>query len=255
MFNPRRYIGGLRRKVLAAFCRRDALLSSQGHIISFTFDDFPRSALTVGGTILHTYGARGTYYVASGLLNSFNTLGVHFCNDDLKALVSAGNEVGTHTGSHISNRAVTLKSYKADVVKGNSFVQELVKEHSKRNFAYPFGHVTLAAKQVTGKLNSSCRSTFGGINHGRIDLNLLLANRLYSSTTDLEAVNDLIRINSKIGGWLIFYTHDVRDKPSQYGCTPGFFEDVVKKAAKSDARILTVAAALAEIHSDLPSEA
>jgi len=254
-FNPKRYIDGLRREMLALFCRRDALLQPKSPIISFSFDDFPCSALTVGGTILQAYGARGTYYVASGLINSVNMQGVHFCEHDLKALMAEGHEVGTHTYNHTSIHAVTLESYTADVVKGNAFVQEVTKKHSKLNFSYPFGHVTLAAKQVAGELNSSCRSTFSGINHGRIDLNLLRANRLYSSMTDLKTINKLIRINSEIGGWLIFYTHDVRDKPSQYGCTPRFFEEVVKEAAKSKARILTVESVLAEIHSDLTSKA
>ena len=250
-----RYTDKLKIAVLTSFSRRDASLFSEVPLISFTFDDFPRSALTVGGSILRTYEARGTYYVASGLMNIVNVQGVHFSEDDLKLLLVEGHELGTHTYSHVSSCSVTLKKYIGDVIKANSFVEQVVNETCKLNFCYPFGHVTLAAKQKIGELHSSCRSTLCGINQGRIDLNLLRANNLYSSTTDLGTVTELIRMNSEIGGWLIFYTHDVRDKPSPYGCTPHFFAQVVKQAVKSGARILTVAAALKEIQGNSPLHA
>ena len=33
-------------------------------VVSFTFDDFPRSALTVGGRVLRAHGWAGTYFTA-----------------------------------------------------------------------------------------------------------------------------------------------------------------------------------------------
>ena len=48
-------------------------------------------------------------------------------------------------------------------------------------------------------------------------------------------------------GWLIFYTHDVRPNPSQYGCTPELFEFAVSHAAHSGSRILTVEEVLREL--------
>jgi hypothetical protein len=44
--------------------------------------------------------------------------------------------------------------------------------------------------------------------------------------------------------WLIFYTHDVSDAPTQYGCTPKLFEYAVQTAA-SKAEVLTIRNALA----------
>ena len=35
-------------------------------------------------------------------------------------------------------------------------------------------------------------------------------------------------------------THDVDDNPSPYGCTPGFFEEIVRYAVNSGAVILPV---------------
>jgi hypothetical protein len=86
-----------------------------------------------------------------------------------------------------------------------------------------------------------------GANGPTVDLNLLRANRLYSASVDLADVRQLIARHARPGAWLIFYTHDVRDTPSSFGCTPGYFEAVVQSAAASGGRIVTVAAALATL--------
>ena len=60
-------------------------------------------------------------------------------------------------------------------------------------------------------------------------------------------VNALIDQNCRCGGWLILATHDIAEKPSEFGCTPAFFKDIVRRAAASGATILPVAAALKKI--------
>jgi hypothetical protein len=52
----------------------------------------------------------------------------------------------------------------------------------------------------------------------------------------------------------MFYTHDVRPKPSPYGCTPALFEFAVSAALESGSRVLTVAQALNESRSALAAE-
>ena len=49
--------------------------------------------------------------------------------------------------------------------------------------------------------------------------------------------------NRRAGGWLVFSTHDISATPTPWGCTPGFFEDIVRCAVDSGARILPVAQA------------
>ena len=41
-------------------------------------------------------------------------------------------------------------------------------------------------------------------------------------------------------GWLIFYTHDVSERPSPYGCTPEKLRFVVRRAKEIGASILPV---------------
>ena len=47
-------------------------LNNIGPMVSFTFDDAPISAATRGAGMLEEYDARGTFYVAGGLADSWS---------------------------------------------------------------------------------------------------------------------------------------------------------------------------------------
>jgi peptidoglycan/xylan/chitin deacetylase (PgdA/CDA1 family) len=239
-------LGAVRRELLCRLHRRLVPLKNSEALVSFTFDDFPRTALSAGGAILENFGARGTYYAASGLMNTVNELGEQFCPGDLEAVVEAGHELASHTYHHISSRAVSGAGFYQDVEKGRKAIEEVVGAESG-NFAYPFGDVTLAAKKTVGPAMGSCRSIFPGLNGPEADLNLLRANSLYGGLEGAHRAEELIAENSRRKSWLIFYTHDVRPNPSPYGCTPALFEAVVSNAARKGAKILTVGDALREI--------
>jgi peptidoglycan/xylan/chitin deacetylase (PgdA/CDA1 family) len=242
----RSLLGAARRGMLSSLCRRVVPFASRDAIVSFTFDDFPRNAYNAGGSILEEFGARGTYYAAAGLMNTLGELGEYFCADDLIALLAKGHELGSHTFSHISGRSVSCPVFCADVEKSKQALEELT-EVKLSNFSYPFGHVTLRTKKVLAPHVASARGITPGFNGPEIDLNLLRANRLYGDVGQAPRLNALIQENVRRKSWLIFYTHDVRQEPSEYGCTPELFESVVSFAAQSRSRILTVAQTLGEL--------
>jgi peptidoglycan/xylan/chitin deacetylase (PgdA/CDA1 family) len=234
-------LANLRWKTVAGLSRRNTSLPESGPIVSFTFDDFPRTALQIGGAILKNYGARGTYYAAMGLMDTVTAVGQQFGPADLDFLLDEGHELGSHTFGHLSCRSAVLREFKADVTKGKDSVTALTGIRAPHNFAYPFGHVTLRAKGTVGSSVTTCRGILPGINYNSIDLNLLKANRLYSHLLDFETIDRLLDTNDRLGGWLIFYTHDVSDTPSRYGCKTHDFERVVERVAKRRCRILKVA--------------
>ena len=215
--------------------------------MSITFDDFPRSAYTVGGSILRNYGVRGTYYVSMGLMNTSNALGEQFRMEDLHSAANDGHELASHTFSHHSSRAVSCAAFRDDVRKGWSAIREMGGRVPTCNFAFPKGEVTLSAKLAVGKEMTSCRGTYGGVNGPFVDLNLLLANSLYGDPDDLNRVAELIRENEERKGWLIFYTHDVSPMPSRYGSSPRFLDSTVRMAVKNGTKVLPVAEVLAQI--------
>lgn len=221
-------------------------------VVSFTFDDFPRSAYTVGGAVLEQFGARGTYYAAVGLMNTESELGPQFGPDDLNSLVGKGHELATHTFSHISCRFVSSSIFRADVEKGRRAIEEIAGVRSG-NFAYPFGDVTVLTKRSLSHGLMSARSIFPGLNGPEFDLNLLRANCLYGDVNQSVPAEELILHNVRQKGWLIFYTHDIRPEPSPYGCTPALFESVVSFAVRSGCRILTVKEVLGELGVQVPT--
>src|SRR5579863_3853409 len=141
----RSQIADTRRKALCALARRDVLIPC-GPLISFSFDDFPRTALTVGGSILQEAGVRGTYYAAPGLIGTLNHLGQHFCREDLLDLLAAGHELASHTYSHASARATRLANYVHEVEKGYQTLAGTLGLKTSRQFAYPYGEITLRVK-------------------------------------------------------------------------------------------------------------
>src|SRR6266446_1702902 len=77
--------------------RRPLAIWTQVPLISFTFDDFPRSALVVGGAILNRHGSSGTYYTSLGLLGKDSPSGPICVPGDLRELRQRGHELGCHT--------------------------------------------------------------------------------------------------------------------------------------------------------------
>jgi len=220
--------------------------------VSFGFDDFPRSAYHVAGAILESFGARGTYYTAPGLMNLSNGLGDICTVDDLHSLLAKGHELGTQTFRHSSCRETSLADFEEDVRHGIQETERLT-GHRPQGFAYPYGHVTIRAKKALNDL-ASVRSIFPGINGPEVDLNLLLANRIYGDLDGVQPLLDLIAENVRQRGWLIFYTHDVRPNPSEYGCTVALFDKVVSESVSRGSRIRTIEQVLNEISSGTPPQ-
>ena len=209
--------------------------------MTFTFDDFPRSALTTGASIIERFGGRATYYVAMGLMGTCNRLGEQFQFADLVSLVERDHEVASHTFSHLSAQATPFEAFSRDVDHGEGSIREALMGTRVNNFAYPYGEVTLTAKRRLGPRMQSCRGTLSGLNGPEVDLNLLRANSLYGNIEQAESAKRLVLENEKRQSWLIFYSHDVTESPSPFGCTPELLEAVVSFVSDRGAKILTVA--------------
>jgi peptidoglycan/xylan/chitin deacetylase (PgdA/CDA1 family) len=234
-------VGNVRRGVLSRLNSRIVPLGARGPIITFSFDDFPRTALTIGAEILEGVGARATYYVAMSLMNTTNDLGEQFRDEDLASLVDRGHELASHTFNHLSAKRVAYDVFEHDVEKGERAILEKMGIPSSRNFAYPYGDVTLEVKKKLGPQLTSCRGNFGGVNGPDVDLNLLRANSIYGDIEGAEAAKRLILENEEQRGWLIFYSHDVTAKPTRFGCTPQLLAAICSFAANRNARFMTVA--------------
>jgi peptidoglycan/xylan/chitin deacetylase (PgdA/CDA1 family) len=240
-------LGEMRRTVISSAFERRIALGSSGPIVSFTFDDFPRSALAIGGELLKSFGTRGTYYAAIGLMNSVTELGEQFRREDVESLLHDGHELGHHTFGHISARSMPARSFREEVKKGRAAIEELTGYWTPSNFAYPFGQITLGAKRLVGAEVTSARGIWPGFNGPLVDLNLLRANSLYGDRASCPKVQEIILENERRRSWTIFYSHDVHLTPSRYGCTPDLLEFAVSFALQRKARVLTIADVITEL--------
>jgi hypothetical protein len=71
------------------------------------------------------------------------------------------------------------------------------------------------------------------MNQGTVDLADLRSTSLYSRDFDRERLCQLIDDAQAASGWVIFYTHDVAEEPSPFGCTPADFQSIVAYAAEN----------------------
>lgn len=221
------------------FRRRHALQLSPRPIVSFTFDDFPRSALTVAGEILSECGVRGTYYAAMGLLGKRTVVGDMFNRTDLEALAAAGHELACHTLDHRLCSDTKTPELLASCQENQRRIADVLGNCRPSSFAFPEGVVTLTAKAVLGSMYDTCRTIEPGNNRDPVDLAFLRAYPLYSRC-GVTRLQDVIKRNQDENGWVILYTHDVSGSPSRYGCTPQQFREVVRCAVDCAAQVLPI---------------
>ena len=224
--------------------KRPLVIQPQRPLISFTFDDFPRTALSAGGAILKSYGVCGTYYVSLGLLDKDSPSGPICVADDLTTLLEQGHELGCHTFSHCHSWETKRGTFEASIIQNRVALGRLVPGAEFKSFSYPISEPRPMTKWKAGRYFSSCRSGGQTFNVGTADLNQLAAYFLEKSRGRAQAIKDLIDANREARGWAIFATHDISPAPSPYGCSLEFFEEVVQYAVNSEACILPVAKAL-----------
>jgi peptidoglycan/xylan/chitin deacetylase (PgdA/CDA1 family) len=227
------------RFLVDRFSRKIASQKLATPIVSFTFDDFPRSALTVAGKLLIDHGVRGTYYASMGLMGRTTEVGEIFEPSDLIDLVTSGHELACHTFDHTACDRLTYSELLNTCGKNRRMVAEMVGGYQLRNFSFPFGAVTLSAKSALASVYATCRGIEPGINRNYVDFAFL---RTYGYES-VDTLKQVIRENSQLKGWVILYTHDVGVSPTKYGCTPECFLEVLRYAIESGAEVLTVAEA------------
>jgi len=220
-------------------CRQTVPFRFAHPVISLTFDDYPRSALDLGGRILASEGLSATYYTAFGLANTVSASGRIGSLDDLAACVAAGHEVACHSFDHVD-------CYRASP---DEFARNL--DHNRRSaralglpplqhFAYPFGRFGVVPKRVVMQSYVSARTTIWGVNRSGLDLGMLKSVPIYSRYEPrLRSYLDELESRK---GWLILYSHDVSRRPSPYGCTPEELSGVIRRARAMGALILPVGA-------------
>ena len=213
-------------------------------IISFTFDDFPSSALNVGGEILRQHGVRGTYYVSLGLMDQEIPAGRAFSAEDLMRLVADGHELGCHTFAHCHAWETEPRAFEESILQNRRALKQLMPKVVMQTLSYPISCPRPQTKRVAAKYFSCARGGGQTFNAGTADLDCLNAFFLEKCKGDVGQIKRIVDANASASGWLVFATHDVCSSPTRFGCTPDVFGRVVDCAVESGAAILPVWEAL-----------
>jgi len=216
-------------------------------IVSFAFDDFPKSAISNGAAILESKGLAGTYYLSSSFAGRAVDGTEYYDMADLRRLIDNGHEIGCHTAAHLRVPTTPRAQLLADLESNARFVRERFGDLRMTTFAFPFGDIDVASKLLLQSRFAACRATLPGVNFGSADLGALKAERLYSHSATAERIRTLISRAAKPRSWLIFYTHDVSDHPGPFGCSPALLETALNFALEAGLQVLTVRNALGPI--------
>lgn len=217
-------------------------------IFSFTFDDAPISAATTGADILERFKATGTFYLAMGMEESDKNKRFFIGEPEIAPLVEKGHQIGCHTYSHLNLAEVSVANACNDCDRNTQILNTLLGAPGVEHFAYPLGKVSLSCKKIFRHKYTTLRSTTEGLNVGLTDMSYLKSFPIYSSKMNKARILAAIQQASKTNAWLIFYTHDISDKPTPWGATEEDFRWVVEQCANNRGDILNIGEAYNRIN-------
>ena len=213
-------------------------------LASFSFDDFPKSAWTVGGPILDRFGAKATYFAVGGFCGRRFEDVEQYDEATLKAVHAAGHEIGCHTFSHEHGPGQPSSGLREDIARNAAFLRERLGE-APTTFAYPYGEVSPRTKALVAKAFAASRGIRAGVNGAVSDMAQLRAVPLEARSWNALEVERWVEAARTSKGWLIFFSHDVSDDPSPYGCTPAMLSHALTCVSQAGIDIVTMKEALA----------
>ncbi|MGO4409842.1 MULTISPECIES: polysaccharide deacetylase family protein [unclassified Brevundimonas] len=242
-YTPDVSLGGkLRRRFARLTHRRPARLALARPTVSFTFDDIPVSAAHSGAEMLEKHDARGTFYVCAGLFGQMGHMGRFADAAEIGALIRQGHEVAGHTFDHVDCHLTTPAELSTDLDANDTALRGL--GAAALHFAYPYGEVSPRAKKQLGGRYASLRGVHRGLVHDGDDQNQLPGVGIEGPDGESLARAWIDRAVAE-QAWLILYTHDVRETPSPWGCTPDALERLIGHARSVGCDIRTVGEVLA----------
>lgn len=234
--------GKLRRRFARLTHRRPARLGLTRPTVSFTFDDIPASAGHAGAEALEAHDARGTFYVCVGLFGQDGHMGRFADGGEIVDLIRRGHEVAGHTFGHLDCHRTPEAELIADLDANDAALHGL--GAAPIHFAYPYGEVSPRAKALLAGRYASLRGVHKGLVHHGGDLNQLPGVGIEGPDGEALARQWIDRAVSE-NAWLILYTHDVREAPSPWGCTPDALSRLIAHARATGCDIRTVGEVLA----------
>jgi peptidoglycan/xylan/chitin deacetylase (PgdA/CDA1 family) len=204
-------------------------------VVSFTFDDFPKSALA-GADIVEKASGKAGFYACTSLMGRRSpVMGEMFDAATLAELGARGHEIGAHSHSHMDCARQSLMAVERDIGENLVALSDAGHTGTVSAFAWPFGETTFSAKLWVGDVFSTGRGILPGVNRGDVDRTQLHAVELTDSAASRRRALAMLKTCIETKGWLFFFTHDVSASPSPHGIQPELLEELARRAVDAGA--------------------
>ncbi len=217
---------------------RPARLDGARPIASITFDDFPKSAWTVGGPILERHKVRATFYTSGRFCGRVEEGRVFYDADDLSALAAAGHEIACHGYAHEPTPELPAALLEQDWARNAEFLRPFLKGGVAESYAFPYGLASPRTKRFYAQRFTNIRGVHPRLNQGRADLALLNAISMEKRCWDSKAIARAILRARHDRAWIVFYTHGVSAAPGPYDSTPAMVSEVLERLAEARIEVL-----------------
>ena len=222
--------------------RLQPTLLKQG-VVSISFDDQLQTTYDNALLILEKYDMLSTWFICTDHINGTDPNSKLPCIS-WKAIIhlsQIGHEIGSHSKSHphFSNHSPNR------VIKELKDSKKMIQDHlgvPVNSFAYPFSDCGWKENipYIAGSVYKYCRGGEFGINSWPLRLHSLFAVKLYEKRNHIDYYKALIDICLKQNKWIIFYTHDVCNHYSDFGCSPLFFETLLEYIKLKSIQVLPI---------------
>ncbi|MDP3492027.1 MAG: polysaccharide deacetylase family protein [Hyphomonadaceae bacterium] len=208
-------------------------------VVTFTFDDFPKSALN-GADIVERYGGRAGFYACTSFVGQRSpVMGEMFDGATLAELRARGHEIGAHTHSHLDCARAGLAKVERDIGENLVALSEIGHHETVSSFAFPYGETSYSAKRWVGDVFATGRGILPGVNVGDCDRSQLRAVELGASAMHRRRALAALKTAIDAKGWLFFFTHDVSRTPTDYGVPADLLEELALRAVEAGAVLAT----------------
>lgn len=215
-------------------------------MVTFTFDDVPKSVLTVGLPILEKYQYPATVYVETR--NTDNNLKGYMNWDDVKKADQAGWEIAAHTHTHPHMTKLSDAEILDDLLTST---QDLADHgYAPVDFASPFGDVDDRVLAIIKKHYASHRDAWpAAVNTLPLADPYHIASYEVTKDTTLDDLSKLLGGLQTKGGWLVLQVHEVTPKgePVNDEYDTNLLEDVVELIHEKGLPVLTIRQALTSL--------
>ena len=245
----RKPIARVQRRVVQWRRACQANVAPDRPIVTFTFDDFPKSALN-GADVIEKHNGRAGFYACTSFLGQRSPMmGEMFDGDTLAELRLRRHEVGAHSHTHLDCARDPLSKIERDIGENLVALSESGHNETVSAFAFPYGETSYAAKRWVGDVFATGRGVLAGVNRGEVDRSQLHAVELGASAMHRRRALAALKLCFAQKGWLFFYTHDVGASPTDYGAPTDLIGELAARAVEGGAVLAppTLAAALSGV--------